>query len=80
MVRNVWRSSSSVNCSMAIMLTGPSRSIFFFNWAMASSGVQGRLRGRGAGGVAGRSARRSRDVVGVLALDRLVDGGERRFR
>ena len=27
-VRNTWRSSSSSNCSMAIMLTGPSRSIF----------------------------------------------------
>ena len=40
-VRNVWRVSSSSNCSMAIMFTGPRRSIFALRAAMASSGVAG---------------------------------------
>ena len=39
-VRNRWRDSSSSNCSMAIMFTGPSRSILSRSFAMASSAVR----------------------------------------
>ena len=38
-VRNVWRVSRSSNCSMAIMLTGPSRSIFCLRSLMIASGL-----------------------------------------
>ncbi len=51
-VRNTWRVSSSSNCSIAIMFTGPSRSIFSFSRTIASSAVieppsEGGCRARG---------------------------------
>ena len=41
-VRNAWRVSSSSNCSIAIMFTGPSRSIFARSAAIASSALSAR--------------------------------------
>ena len=56
--------SSSSNCSMAIMLTGPSRSIFRFSSSMASSGVSGARR-RLAPAPRPRSARRPPRLAGA---------------
>ena len=78
-VRNVWRVSSSSNCSMAIMLTGPSRSIFFLRSAMTSSGVSSAssdsVAGRGClGGLVRHAVGRLGFVFVVLGAGR---GGQR---
>ena len=57
-VRNMWRVSSSSNCSIAIMLTGPSRSIFPRSAAIASSALSVALLGGDHRGV------RRRQLVG----------------
>ena len=61
-VRNVWRVSSSSNCSIAIMLTGPSRSILARSAAIASSARQRPLRRLVAATGSRRRLRRRRAV------------------
>ena len=72
-VRNAWRVSSSSNCSIAIMLTGPRRSILraqrgdrFFGAQRALLG--GRRPPRRPSPV-GRPARRASSLVGLLGAD-----------
>ena len=59
-VRNVWRVSSSSNCSIAIMLTGPSRSIFARRAAIASSALSVRCS---AATIVGSDRRRPASVA-----------------
>ena len=86
-VRNPWRFSSSSYCSMAIMLTGPSRSILRRSSAMASSGVSGRPRraGRcraagsahvGTAAATGSAPARRRLFFGLVGVDRAPVGAD----
>ena len=75
-VRNAWRVSSSSNCSIAIMLTGPSRSIFARSVAIASSALSARCS-RGDDGGVGCESRRSAGRL-VCQLRRLLGADRRR--
>ena len=69
-VRNAWRVSSSSNCSIAIMLTGPSRSILPRSAAIASSGREAgrRLAHAGLSHGGGLAIERRREDVVRLVL------------
>ena len=70
MVRNRWRSSSSVNCSIAIMLTGPERSILLAQ--LGDRLLGGHLTGGGRRPVA-RRPRLGSGLDGRLGRGHVVD-------